>query len=78
MKPKSRKLAVGTKKPKITLKESCMLRTLHQISKLEISEIIKSNHQIIKVVRIIFSLFYYFCRFCFITIPRNRSFKSIV
>ena len=41
MKPKSRKLAVGTKKPKITLKESCMVRTLHQISKLEISEIIK-------------------------------------
>ena len=41
MKPKSRKLAVGTKKLKITLEESCMLLTLHEISKLKVSEIIK-------------------------------------
>ena len=41
MKPKSRKLAVGTKKLKITLEESCMLRTLHEISKLKVSKIIK-------------------------------------
>ena len=43
MEPKGKKLAVGTKRPKITLEEPCMLCTLHQISKLKVDEIIKNK-----------------------------------
>ena len=45
MKPKSKKLAVASEKPKITLEESCMLRTLPQISKLKVNEIVKNKKQ---------------------------------
>ena len=38
-----KKLAVGTKKPKITMEKSSVLGILHQVSKLKVTEITKNK-----------------------------------